>query len=416
MSHVHKSVVETDLFFSDGMMRRIWLLFAQTVTVCMAILFVVLTLRPEWLGRSARVTPEIRTALPPSNALVAASPGGRLPAGHSGSSALSFANGVAAATPGVVNVFTTKHVAVSRLPLPADPFIRKFFEQMPGFSQRKQTTSLGSGVVVSKAGHVLTNFHVIDAADEILVALNDGRQSKARVVGVDPDTDLGVLKIDLPDLHALAFAATQTLRVGDVVLAIGNPFGVGQTTTMGIVSALGRDGMGINVYENFIQTDAAINPGNSGGALIDTQGRLVGINTAIYSQTGGSLGIGFAIPAAAAQRVLEQIVKEGSVKRGWLGIEPQDLTPDLARAFGLDQTAGAIIAGVLREGPGAQAGLKVGDIVQTLNGKKVEDTARLLARLASLEPGQRVTLGIVRGGKPQQLAAVLGVRPTKPTP
>jgi serine protease DegQ len=329
---------------------------------------------------------------------------------------LSFANGVAAATPGVVNVFTTKHVAVSRLPLPADPFIRKFFEQMPGFSQRKQTTSLGSGVVVSKAGHVLTNFHVIDAADEILVALNDGRQSKARVVGVDPDTDLGVLKIDLPDLHALAFAATQTLRVGDVVLAIGNPFGVGQTTTMGIVSALGRDGMGINVYENFIQTDAAINPGNSGGALIDTQGRLVGINTAIYSQTGGSLGIGFAIPAAAAQRVLEQIVKEGSVKRGWLGIEPQDLTPDLARAFGLDQTAGAIIAGVLREGPGAQAGLKVGDIVQTLNGKKVEDTTRLLARLASLEPGQRVTLGIVRGGKPQQLAAVLGVRPTKPTP
>lgn len=397
-------------------MRRIWLLFAQTVTVCMAILFVVLTLRPEWLGRSARVTPEIVTALPPSNALVAASPGGRLPSGHSGSSALSFANGVAAATPGVVNVFTTKHVAVSRLPLPADPFIRKFFEQMSGFSQRKQTTSLGSGVVVSKAGHVLTNFHVIDAADEILVALNDGRQSKARVVGVDPDTDLGVLKIDLPDLHALAFAATQTLRVGDVVLAIGNPFGVGQTTTMGIVSALGRDGMGINVYENFIQTDAAINPGNSGGALIDTQGRLVGINTAIYSQTGGSLGIGFAIPAAAAQRVLEQIVKEGSVKRGWLGIEPQDLTPDLARAFSLEQTAGAIIAGVLREGPGAQAGLKVGDIVQTLNGKKVEDTARLLARLASLEPGQRVTLGIVRGGKPQQLAAVLGVRPTKPTP
>ena len=383
-------------------MRRIWLLFAQTVTVCLGVLFVVVTLRPDWLGRATtkQASPPLalNTNVDPSKLSKESERMAR-----SFNAPTSFANGVAAATPGVVNIFTTKHVAVSRLPLPADPFIRKFFEQMPGFSERRQSNSLGSGVVVSKAGHILTNFHVIDGAEEILVALSDGRQANAKVIGVDPETDLGVLKIELPDLHVLPFATQETLRVGDVVLAIGNPFGVGQTTTMGIVSALGRDGLGINVYENFIQTDAAINPGNSGGALIDTQGKLVGINTAIYSQSGGSLGIGFAIPASAALRVMDQIIKEGRVKRGWLGIEPQDMTAELARAFGVEQAQGAIVAGIVRDGPAMIAGLQVGDIIQHLDGRKVEDANRLLGRIAALLPGKTVKLDVVRKAQHQDI-------------
>ncbi len=391
-------------------MRRIWLLFAQTVTVCLGVLFVVVTLRPDWLGRAStkQASPPLalNTNVDPSKLSKESERMAR-----SFNAPTSFANGVAAATPGVVNIFTTKHVAVSRLPLPADPFIRKFFEQMPGFSERRQSNSLGSGVVVSKAGHILTNFHVIDGAEEILVALSDGRQANAKVIGVDPETDLGVLKIELPDLHVLPFATQETLRVGDVVLAIGNPFGVGQTTTMGIVSALGRDGLGMNVYENFIQTDAAINPGNSGGALIDTQGKLVGINTAIYSQSGGSLGIGFAIPASAALRVMDQIIKEGRVKRGWLGIEPQDMTAELARAFGVEQAQGAIVAGIVRDGPAMIAGLQVGDIIQHLDGRKVEDANRLLGRIAALLPGKTVKLDVVRKAQHQDITVTLGTKP-----
>ena len=391
-------------------MRRIWLLFAQTVTVCLGVLFVLVTLRPDWLGRATtkQASPPLalNTNVDPSKLSKESERMAR-----SFNAPTSFANGVAAATPGVVNIFTTKHVAVSRLPLPADPFIRKFFEQMPGFSERRQSNSLGSGVVVSKAGHILTNFHVIDGAEEILVALSDGRQANAKVIGVDPETDLGVLKIELPDLHVLPFATQETLRVGDVVLAIGNPFGVGQTTTMGIVSALGRDGLGINVYENFIQTDAAINPGNSGGALIDTQGKLVGINTAIYSQSGGSLGIGFAIPASAALRVMDQIIKEGRVKRGWLGIEPQDMTAELARAFGVEQAQGAIVAGIVRDGPAMIAGLQVGDIIQHLDGRKVEDANRLLGRIAALLPGKTVKLDVVRKAQHQDITVTLGTKP-----
>ena len=261
---------------------------------------------------------------------------------------------------------------------------------------------------------MLTNLHVIEGADEIIVALTDGRQANAKVLGVDADSDLAVLHIDLKQLPILDFVALDPTKVGDVVLAIGNPFGVGQTITMGIVSALGRGGLGINTYENFIQTDAAINPGNSGGALIDTQGRLVGINTAIYSKSGGSLGIGFAIPAVAAQKVLTEIVKFGFVKRGWLGIEPQDMTPDLARAFGLERASGVIIAGVMRDGPGAKGGLKVGDIVQTIAGQPVNDTQRLMARIAAQAPGESLELGIYRNGRSQNLTMTLGQRPVKP--
>ncbi|MGV2906163.1 trypsin-like peptidase domain-containing protein, partial [Achromobacter sp. AGC25] len=323
---------------------------------------------------------------------------------------------VARAAPSVVNVYTTKHVNVPLIPLPDDPVLRQLFGQMPGVSRRQATTSLGSGVIVNRDGHVLTNYHVVQAADAIEVALADGRRDTAKVVGADPDTDLAVLKLStLRALPAATLAADRGLRVGDVVLAIGNPFGVGQTTTQGIVSALGRNGLGLNTYENFIQTDAAINPGNSGGALVDAEGNLVGINTAIYSESGGSMGIGFATPIEIARKVMDDIVKTGGVKRGWLGVEPQDVTPELARAFGLGADAkGAIIAGVMRDGPAARGGLRVGDIVQSVNGKPMADTAQLLSEIAQQPPGQRATLGILRAGKPQDVSVVVGTRPGKP--
>ncbi len=384
-------------------MRRLWLLFAQAVTVCIAVLFVVTTLRPDWLG----LKPQLRSA----NGTVGLLPS---PEGSASQAPVSYAGAVSVAAPAVVNIHTTKRVSVSRIPLPPDPVMRKFFEQMPGFNQTQQTTSLGSGVVVSAKGHVLTNLHVIEGADEIVVALTDGRQAVAKVLGVDADSDLAVLQVEISQLPVLGFESLDPPRIGDVVLAIGNPFGVGQTITMGIVSALGREGLGINTYENFIQTDAAINPGNSGGALVDTKGRLVGINTAIYSKSGGSLGIGFAIPAVAAQKVLNEIVMFGFVKRGWLGIEPQDMTADLARAFGLERVRGVIIAGIMRDGPGAKGGLKVGDIVQTIAGQPVNDTQRLMARIAANAPGETVELRIYRNGRTQNLTLTLGQRPLKP--
>lgn len=377
-------------------MRRIWLVFAQTVTVCLAILFVVVTLRPDWLRLSG---PEVTA-------------GAVVPL-RSPSAPGSYADAVAHTAPAVVNIYTTKRMSVSRLPMPSDPVLRHFFDQMPRLRQ-EQSTSLGSGVVVSKHGHIVTNFHVIEGADEITVGLSDGRQSEAKVVGVDPESDLAVLQISLNNPPFLSFDVSGHPRVGDVVLAIGNPFGVGQTITMGIVSALGRGGLGINTYENFIQTDAAINPGNSGGALIDTSGRLIGINTAIYSKTGGSLGIGFAIPARSAQKVLGQIIEDGFVRRGWLGIETQDMTVDLARVFKLPQPEGVIIASVLRGGPGAKGGLRVGDIIESLDENKVGDTARMMAMIAAKAPGDRINLRIYREGRVQTLTLTLGERPVRP--
>ncbi|WP_080700734.1 trypsin-like peptidase domain-containing protein [Bordetella hinzii] len=329
----------------------------------------------------------------------------------------SYAPAVAHAAPSVVNIYTTKHVDVPLLPLPDDPALRQLFGQIPGLSRRESSNSLGSGVIVSPQGYVLTNFHVVEAADAIEVALADGRQAAAKVVGADTETDLAVLKLagQLDPLPVASYAEGRNLRVGDVVLAIGNPYGVGQTTTQGIVSALGRNGLGINTYENFIQTDAAINPGNSGGALIDTQGNLVGINTAIYSETGGSLGIGFAIPIDAARRVMDEIIKTGKVRRGWLGIEPQDLTPELARAFRLDASAsGVIIAGILRGGPADQAGLRVGDIVQALNGQPARNTVTLLGQIAAVTPGQSAVLRVLRAGKTLDIKVTMGTRPARP--
>ncbi|MDH1298922.1 MULTISPECIES: trypsin-like peptidase domain-containing protein [Achromobacter] len=385
-------------------MRRYWLIFAQAVTVCLGILFVVTTLRPDLLRLAG-------PAAGPQSAAAAARP----PAARAQATA-SYADGVARAAPSVVNVYTTKHVNVPLIPLPDDPVLRQFFGQVPGVTRRQASTSLGSGVIVNQDGYVLTNYHVVQAAEAIEVALSDGRRDTAKVVGADPDTDLAVLKLaTLRSLPAATLAPDRGLRVGDVVLAIGNPFGVGQTTTLGIVSALGRNGLGLNTYENFIQTDAAINPGNSGGALVDAAGNLVGINTAIYSESGGSMGIGFATPIEIARKVMDEIVKTGAVKRGWLGVEPQDVTPELARAFGLDRdTAGVIIAGVMRDGPAARGGLRVGDIVQSVNGKRMMDTASLLSEIAQLPPGQSAKLGILRSGKPAELAVVVGTRPGKP--
>ncbi|WP_323018975.1 S1C family serine protease [Castellaniella sp.] len=385
-------------------MRRLWLIFTQTVTVCLGILFLVSTLRPQWLpGREA----------PPAGGAALLQLDGRTPlAGVSAGPAIaSYAAAVAQAAPSVVNIYTRKHIDVPLIPLPPDPALQQFLRSVPGFTQRRDSTSLGSGVIVRTDGYILTNNHVIESADAIEVSLKDGRQATAKLVGADPESDLAVLKIDLDNLPAIVFDPEQSVRVGDVVLAIGNPFGVGQTTTQGIVSALGRNRLGINTYEDFIQTDAAINPGNSGGALIDTQGRLVGINTAIYSETGGSLGIGFAIPSGPAHQILDQIIEHGRVQRGWLGLEPQDITPDLARAFQLKSDRGAIVARVFARGPAAQAGIRVGDILQSLDGRPVRDSFDLLNRLAPMKAGSKARLGVWRDGQIVTLTVTVGLRP-----
>ncbi|OXR49018.1 2-alkenal reductase [Pusillimonas sp. T2] len=379
-------------------MRRLWLLFAQTVTVCLGILFIVSTLRPDWLSLRP-----VQRQLP----VATVAPSGVIAAQGSAS----YSAAVASAAPAVVNIYTTKQVVEPILPLLNDPDMARLFNQLPGFSRSRKTTALGSGVVVDGEGYILTNYHVVEAADDIEIALNDGRQAKARLIGADPETDLAVLKTDLKNVPAIGVDDQQRLAVGDVVLAIGNPFGVGQTTTLGIVSALGRNRLGINMYENFIQTDAAINPGNSGGALIDTAGRLVGINTAIYSETGGSLGIGFAIPAGVALNVKNQIIKQGYVTRGWIGVEPQDITSDLARAFGLPDLDGVIIASVLRQGPGARSGLAVGDIVVAINDERVRDTLDFLGKVARLAPGKSAAFKVVRSGKSLTLEIRVAQRP-----
>ncbi|OVZ55540.1 2-alkenal reductase [Pigmentiphaga sp. NML080357] len=383
-------------------MRRLWLIFAQTTTVCLAILFIVATLRPEWLPR--------RGGPGSNNAIVVpffeATPS---PAGEGGAVA-SYAAATHKAAPAVVNIFTSKDTPQQpAYPFSDDPVFRHFFGE-PDMNP-EPVSSLGSGVIVSPEGYILTNNHVIEAADEIEVALADGRKGKATLVGADPETDLAVLKLAMPNLPSVTFGRAEDLQVGDVVLAIGNPFGVGQTTTMGIVSALGRTHLGINTFENFIQTDAAINPGNSGGALIDAQGNLVGINTAIYSRSGGSLGIGFAIPVSTARQVMEQLITTGTVTRGYIGVEPQDLTAELADAFKLSRKEGVIIAGVVRGGPAAKAGIRTGDIVISVDDKPITDTTTMLNAIAQLPPGDKVNIKIVRGGQEMDTSVTVGTRP-----
>jgi Do/DeqQ family serine protease len=378
-------------------MRRLWLVFSQAVTVAVAVLFVVSTFRPEWLP--SRAAPPLAVVQQPPAGAAPASP-------HTGS----YQEAVRRAMPSVVNIFTSKEIREPTHPLLNDPVFRRFFgDQIPEEAQR--ASSLGSGVIVSSSGYVLTNHHVVEAADEIEVALADGKKLLAKVVGNDPETDLAVLQVDAENLPAITFGSSDALRVGDAVLAIGNPFGVGQTVTGGIVSALGRTGLGINTFENFIQTDAAINPGNSGGALIDAAGNLVGINTAIFSRSGGSMGIGFAIPVSTAQMVLEQIVKTGSVTRGWIGVEVQEITPALAESFKLGDARGALIAGVLRGGPADKAGIKPGDVLLEVGGKPVADPASMLNLVAALAPGGSATLRLSRQGRDLDATVTVGRRP-----
>jgi serine protease DegQ len=377
-------------------MYRLWLIFAQAATIAVALLFVVSTFRPEWLpARSA-----------PGVVLQSAAPGPLSGA----SAATSYHDAVRRAMPSVVNIFTSKEIRSPRHPLLNDPIFRRFFgDQLPDEAQR--ASSLGSGVIVSNSGYILTNHHVVEAADEIEVALADGKKLLAKVVGNDPETDLAVLRVNAENLPAISFGSTEALRVGDVVLAIGNPFGVGQTVTSGIISALGRTGLGINTFENFIQTDAAINPGNSGGALVDASGNLIGINTAIFSRSGGSMGIGFAIPVSTAKMVLEQIVKSGSVTRGWIGVEVQELTPPVADSFKLGSTRGALIAGVLRGGPADKAGVKPGDVLLEIEGKPVSDPAAMLNVVAALSPGSSANVKLKRHGQDVNASVTVGRRP-----
>ena len=323
----------------------------------------------------------------------------------------SYAAAVRAAAPAVVNVYSTKMVTQRAHPLLNDPLFRRFFGDESGVPRQRMESSLGSGVVVSPQGFVLTNNHVIDAADEIQIGLADGRSTIAHVVGKDPETDLALLKIELPEVPTIVFGQSDTMQVGDVVLAIGNPFGVGQTVTQGIISATGRQQLGISTFENFIQTDAAINPGNSGGALINSAGQLVGINTAIFSRTGGSQGIGFAIPAHLAKSVMEQLLTQGRVIRGWLGIEAQDISPDLAESFGLDDTRGALVAGVYPGSTADKAGLRPGDIIVAINNQAVPNAKAAMDLTAAFAPGDHAEVEIKRNGKSMKLSAAIGERP-----
>ena len=387
-------------------MRRFWLLFAQTVTIALALYFVYGALRPasrvQQLGSQATPVPVVETA---SSSLA---PG-------------SYRDAAARAMPAVVNILTSQAPKRSAHPLARDPFFKRFFgDRTPGNDDDggddDLQNSLGSGVIVSHEGYILTNNHVVEGADEIEVVLADGRKAPAKVVGLDPETDLAIIRINLDKLPVIVLGQSEQARVGDVVLAIGNPFGVGQTVTMGIISALGRNNLHINSFENFIQTDAAINFGNSGGALVDTRGNLIGINTAIYSQSGGSVGIGFAIPVSTTKTVMEAIIKNGHVVRGWIGVEMQDITKELADSFGLQRSNGAIIAGVVRNGPADKAGIKPGDILLKVEGKSVGDTTEMLNLIAQLPPGEKAKMTVLRKSREAVLDVVVGKRPIPKDP
>ena len=382
-------------------MKRIWYIFAQAVTISVAALLVIKTLEPQWLGAGGKTKDTGDVSI---QQVAATNDGVR--------NVASYADAARKAVPAVVYIFTTQEVKASNNPTANDPLFRHFFgDQFQ--EQTEPRSSLGSGVVVSADGYILTNYHVVEAADKIEISLNSGQKFKAKVVGADPESDLAVLKIDTDGkkLPVITFALAESLRVGDVVLAIGNPFGVGQTVTSGIVSALGRTHLGINTFENFIQTDAAINPGNSGGALVDSNGNLVGINSAIYSQSGGSMGIGFAIPVSLAHSVLDQIIKSGTVTRGWIGVEVQELTPDIAESFGIKDTEGALIAGIMRGSPADKGGVHTGDVLLAVNGKPVSDSQTMIETIAALEPGSKSTLKLRRDNHDIELAISIGTRP-----
>ena len=375
-------------------MQKLWLVFAQSVTICLGILFVATLFKHDLLPG--------RTDLGTLHEVVREN--GATPIG-------SFRDAARKAMPSVVNIFTSKQVRSSHPAIvPDNPELRQFFgDNLP--PETHQQLSLGSGVIVLADGYILTNDHVIDGAQEIQVALSDGRTVKADLVGADPETDIAVLRVNLTGLPAITFGTSDQVKVGDIALAIGNPFGVGETVTMGIISALGRSRLGINTFENFIQTDAAINPGNSGGALVDVSGNLIGINSAIYSKSGGSQGIGFSIPVNLAKNVMEEIIRSGGVTRGWIGVEVQDLTPELVESFRLDKSGGALISAILKGGPAEQAGIRPGDILVAVNGQAIADSQDMLNRVAALKPAQNAQLKVLRNRQTQVFTVLVGKRP-----
>ena len=382
-------------------MRRLWLLFAQSAAITLGALLAAGVIHPEWFARlsvggsSGEVVTINQAQSNPA----------RLATG------ISFSSAAKLAMPAVVNIFTSKEVKNRRQPFTNDPLFRRFFGDRLDEEEQQQQSSLGSGVIVSQQGFILTNHHVVESADEIQVALADGRDVPAKLVGADPETDLAVLRIDLKNLPAMTFGSSDDIKIGDVVLAIGNPFGVGQTVTMGIISAVGRSHLGINTFENFIQTDAAINPGNSGGALIDVSGNLIGINSAIYSRSGGNQGIGFTIPVSLAKKIMEQIIQKGVVTRGWIGVEVQDVTPELAESFDLGTQQGALIAGVLRDAPADKADIHPGDVVVDIAGKQVTDSSELLNLISDLPPGKSAKIKVIRTQKAMTVEVNIGTRP-----
>jgi serine protease DegQ len=375
-------------------MKKLWIIFAQTVTISLAVVFVVQIFYPKLIYSNLQYVEDH----------IAKAPQSEIGFG-------SFSGAAQKAMPSVVNIFTSKKNATNpHQQFLDDPLFKHFFGDQSD-DQSQHETSLGSGVIVNKNGLILTNQHVIESADEIQVVLENGRTVKAHVVGSDTDTDLAVLKIDVDNLPAITFADAEKNKVGDVVLAIGNPFGVGQTVTQGIISALGRNHLGISTFESFIQTDASINPGNSGGALIDAEGNLVGINSAIYSRNGGSMGIGFAIPVSIVKQVMEQIIRQGSVTRGWIGIEAQDMTAELAVSFKLKSAQGSLIAGIIKNSPAERAGLKAGDVLLEINGLRVIDSTNMLALISELKPNKQAILKIARNQKEINVRVMIGRRP-----
>ncbi len=383
-------------------MRKTWLIFSQAVTVSLAVLFVLATLKPDWLGRGS--TGDLPTVVSVMTAPKSDNKSGAAVFG-------SYSTAAKLATPAVVSI--TASQSGSRTAPSNDPWFNFFFGEQ---GRQQAQVGLGSGVIVSPEGYLLTNNHVIENADDIEVALSDGRRANAKLVGSDPETDVAVLKIDLDRLPVITFGDADALQVGDVVLAIGNPFGVGQTVTAGIVSALGRSQLGINTFENFIQTDAAINPGNSGGALVDARGNLMGINTAIFSRSGGSLGIGFAIPATTARQVMEGLIRDGAITRGWIGVEPRDLTPEIAQTFNLPVNQGVLITGVLQNGPAGAGGIRPGDVVTAVASTPVKNTSQLLSAVAELKPKASAVISVQRGSKTLELVVVVAERPRAPLP
>ena len=388
-------------------MRRLWVIFAEFVTITLALVFVVTLIRPDWNPWRKNVV-EIRES---------SLPGGLLNAGNANTVRTTYADAAKKAMISVVNVSSSRDVRLPKgHPLLGDPLFRRFFQTPDDDSDADldKQAGLGSGVIVNaddKGGYVLTNDHVVNGASTIQISFADGRVMPAKVVGTDPESDLAVLRIEGKGLTPITFGQSEKAQVGDVVLAVGDPFGVGQTVTMGIVSALGRNRLGVNRYENFIQTDAAINPGNSGGALVDVNGNLIGINSVIYSQSGGSLGIGFAIPVSMAKGVMEQIIAEGSVTRGFVGITPKDITPELAEALKLEVARGALVENVSKGYPADKAGVKPGDVITAIDAKPIQDSVAAMAAIAALKPGSTAKFLVIRNQKEMTLMVNIGRRP-----